>query len=548
VARNFYLEGMDIRYPRIDWRGDGPGYAEMEFPLYSWLAAVLYHVAGPREIILRSLSFVASAGSLFLFAAISRRWLSPLPSLAAIGFFALNPLLARMGSAIYAEPFMFLFYLLGVHFFVRWLDEPRPWFLIAAATTTALAVLAKAPAVHLGILYVLLLLWRQGLAAFTRKQVWLLGVLAIAPPMAWYVHAHRLWQIYGNSLGVSNETHWPGLALFTDPGYIRGILKQELVHVWCFGGVLVGALACLRRWASPTMIFVALWLFAIFSYYLAAASTTRDDWAFYYHIVSVPPAALLFGLAFEGIRLPSDGPMFVRTVAVGLSLYALIMSFGGLVLADTRFGKYFWMMTAVLLGCSLLACCYSIWLDRRKGGDRLRRERSALPAFVLASTIAVAAATMLLELRGIRDWMSSLTPSVYHREAVALRPFLKEAGLLVATGGTGFDENALPVAYNAPYMFYWLDRKGFNDFWQAQSVAELKRFASRGARYYIAERSKIALKAGYESELRSSYGTLTEADHLLLFDLSKPTAAHDTARNRDAVEDAISNRSGARDP
>jgi hypothetical protein len=29
VARNFYREGMDILYPRIDWRGDGPGYAEM---------------------------------------------------------------------------------------------------------------------------------------------------------------------------------------------------------------------------------------------------------------------------------------------------------------------------------------------------------------------------------------------------------------------------------------------------------------------------------------------------------------------------------------
>jgi hypothetical protein len=26
VARNFYREGMNILYPRIDWRGDGPGY------------------------------------------------------------------------------------------------------------------------------------------------------------------------------------------------------------------------------------------------------------------------------------------------------------------------------------------------------------------------------------------------------------------------------------------------------------------------------------------------------------------------------------------
>ena len=26
IARNFYIEDMNILYPRIDWRGDGPGY------------------------------------------------------------------------------------------------------------------------------------------------------------------------------------------------------------------------------------------------------------------------------------------------------------------------------------------------------------------------------------------------------------------------------------------------------------------------------------------------------------------------------------------
>ncbi len=32
LARNFDREGMDILSPRIDWRGDGPGLAEMELP------------------------------------------------------------------------------------------------------------------------------------------------------------------------------------------------------------------------------------------------------------------------------------------------------------------------------------------------------------------------------------------------------------------------------------------------------------------------------------------------------------------------------------
>jgi len=34
IARNYYREDMNLFSPRIDWRGDGPGYVEMEFPIY----------------------------------------------------------------------------------------------------------------------------------------------------------------------------------------------------------------------------------------------------------------------------------------------------------------------------------------------------------------------------------------------------------------------------------------------------------------------------------------------------------------------------------
>src|SRR5262245_15072674 len=37
VARNFEREGMNILYPRIDWRWATPGYTEMELPLLPWL-------------------------------------------------------------------------------------------------------------------------------------------------------------------------------------------------------------------------------------------------------------------------------------------------------------------------------------------------------------------------------------------------------------------------------------------------------------------------------------------------------------------------------
>ncbi|RKY58324.1 MAG: dolichyl-phosphate-mannose--protein mannosyltransferase, partial [Candidatus Latescibacterota bacterium] len=46
IARNFYEEGMNPLYPRIDWRGRTEGYVESEFPLFSWLVALFYKLSG----------------------------------------------------------------------------------------------------------------------------------------------------------------------------------------------------------------------------------------------------------------------------------------------------------------------------------------------------------------------------------------------------------------------------------------------------------------------------------------------------------------------
>ena len=54
IARNYLREGMNPLYPKIDWRGDGPGLAEMEFPIYPWLIAVCYKLFGIHEVIGRA--------------------------------------------------------------------------------------------------------------------------------------------------------------------------------------------------------------------------------------------------------------------------------------------------------------------------------------------------------------------------------------------------------------------------------------------------------------------------------------------------------------
>ena len=69
VARNFFEEDFNIFSPRVDWRGDGPGVVEMNFPLYPYLVSLLYGtLGGVYEWVGRLLSsFFSVATSILLF-------------------------------------------------------------------------------------------------------------------------------------------------------------------------------------------------------------------------------------------------------------------------------------------------------------------------------------------------------------------------------------------------------------------------------------------------------------------------------------------------
>ena len=120
IARSFHREGMDIRYPRIDWRGTTSGAAEMEFPAVPWLAALLYGKVGYHEEILRILTALASVGGLFVFLVLARSLLPPTAALVAVSVFALNPLLLLLSGAMQPEPVMLLLSLAAVALVERW--------------------------------------------------------------------------------------------------------------------------------------------------------------------------------------------------------------------------------------------------------------------------------------------------------------------------------------------------------------------------------------------------------------------------------------------
>ncbi|MDA1013048.1 MAG: glycosyltransferase family 39 protein, partial [Planctomycetota bacterium] len=298
IARNYFEEDMNFFTPRIDWREDGPGYVESEFPLFAWSGAVLYHAFGYHEELLRVMSYVLSLGALCYFYRLAAAVLPPWGVVIAMLVYAVNPLSVRLASSIQAEPLMFFAYIGAVHHFLQWCRDQSRFQFWAAMLMTTLAILAKAPAAHLGLLFAPLCLQSFGWSTFRRKDVLVFAGVVLAIPVAWYAYAHGIWLEYGNSLGISNESYGRITSLsFIDAlsGTVRGIVTTEIDLIWMPTGLCLAACAIPLAITNPHRRVLLYWCLALGAFYLVTGRTTGEGWAAYYHIVSLPAAAMLIG-------------------------------------------------------------------------------------------------------------------------------------------------------------------------------------------------------------------------------------------------------------
>ena len=466
IARNFVREGMNPLYPRVDWRGDSPGYAEMELPLYPWLIAVTYKVFGMHDDIGRMWSFLFSLGTLFFFFRLARSYLSEFAATVAFAFFALNPLMVDKSTAIQPEGLMIFTYIAAVYYFLRWLRGDGNFDYGAAVLLTALTLLAKAPAAHIGIFFGILVIEKYGWSTLKQFKVWLFGVLSLLPSMLWYFHAKNLCLIYGNSLGVSNEYHWIGWDFFTDPTLIEGILRSELLYIWVSFGLIVGAFAIWRGYREDVARHSLLWLASIFAIYIVAARTTSQGWAVYYHIFSVPPVALLFGFSIKKLW------DYAGEFADKYSQRSLFVNLG-------RVG-----VIVIVIG-SIMA---SLLLEAKQVRSNFLDHRVEEPAFVFAQRI---------------------------------KPMLKNDGMIVVSGGNCVDAKGYELAYNASYFFYWLDRKGWNTCVEEQTAVKIREFAAKGAKYFVAEKRYMKDKPGFEADVQNAHPMLADSAEFSLYSLTE---------------------------
>lgn len=518
VARNYFREGMNLFYPRIDWRGDGPGYTEMEFPLYPWLIAVLYKIFGFHEVIGRLLSFLFSLITMGIFFQLAQYLLPKLGAITACLFFVLSPLVVRISNSLQPDGLMFLCYILAVYAFIRWIEEDSWKYYGIALIATSLAILAKATVAHIGIFFAIVLLTHKGFKVLSKVRIWIFAIVALLPSILWYSHAYKFWLTYGNSLGLSNESHWIGWDFFTNPAFIVGIVALDVFYAWMPTSVFMAGFGIVLRKGQREIKYSLYWLLAIAIYYFIAARTTGDYWADYYHVVSVPPVAILIGTGIEAIYHVATRCKY--RLRAGVIIPSMIL---GIILAIIGYsmGKYV-KLPIFIVSCLLLII---VSLNRPwNWKENLTKGKSQLlTKLTIYFAVVSVSATFFFQILEVRGNFHPSYMKASYECAMRYLPHIPESSLIVASGGFCKDATGHPVAYNAPYFLYWLDRKGFNICIEEQSIEALNVLIKRGAEYYVAERWALQGKPGFESELRKEFKLLQECSQTFLFDLTSGT-------------------------
>lgn len=468
IARNYYRNGMDFLHPQIDWGGYGPGYVESEFPVYPYLIALSFKLFGSWEPTGRIISFLLSLGTLIIFFRLSRYLFNKRTAIAVSCFFTLNPLLLIISNSIQPESLMFFFYILAAYSFIRWVDSESKKDYLLTFIFTALTLLCKISAINIGILFALIIFIKKGWRYAFKPKVILLAILTVIPSFIWYTYCHRFYLLYGNSLGLANEYPWLGWDFFTNPYFITGIIKQELVHIWTYAGpiIIILALVSTKMIKRQYIIFPVCWLAAAVIFYIIAARTTADSWAAYYHIFSVPSVSMLLGISV-------------------IEIY------------DRYFPKMDLNFTPLIIISNFL-----------------KRSFINVILFLFVSFYVAYSLRYLI----LTNKPSYYKTSGYYECKDRLSDIIPRGSLILVSGGRKMD-GKYPTAYNSSYFFFWLDRKGYNISLEDQSIENVLAFKEKGAEYYIAEIGAMNVKPGFEDVMCRRFKAEFEGNGIILFKL-----------------------------
>ena len=327
IARNYFENGFHFSRPQIDWAGNERGFVGTEFPILPFVAAIFYKSAGVQEWIGRIQGVLFFVAALPFFFGLVRRIFGEVVAVWATFFYAFAPLSIVASRAFMPDVPSLSLAIVGIYFFLRWVEEEKFRWLITSAVLVSLALLIKLPTAIIGAPLFYLALLKSGPGQITdvqehvpprnllaRWELWFFAAVALVPSAIWYWHAHRIAERFypHHFFGAG------GFQIMSFAWYWQ-IIRQTAfssLTLTLFALALIGALLAPR--GKKTRLF-HWWLAATLLFVFFVGYGNRHQW---YQLPLVPIAAVFAGCACAWI-----GRCGIPRPLVTLGAFLLIGSF-----------------------------------------------------------------------------------------------------------------------------------------------------------------------------------------------------------------------------
>ena len=292
MAYNFYADGMNLFNPRPNMINS---IYHFEFPLYTYLVALLYKIFGFHEIFGRVVAIAFSMGSIWFLYLLGKRYFDATSAIVACGFFAVLPFSVYYSRTFMPESAMLFFSISMVYMFACWLDTGKWSDFIFAWLFATLAFLVKLPTLYMGG-PLLFLAWNKFRGKiFYQPRLYLFVVMVLVPPALWYSYIARLqFETYGGSnVWLDMLKDWEVLLTLR---YWKLIFWTRLVEKMfaftVFPFLVLGMRAATQ---NKERYVLHTWFFSVCAYFVIAA---KYNFIHEYYQVPIIPVGCLFAGKF----------------------------------------------------------------------------------------------------------------------------------------------------------------------------------------------------------------------------------------------------------
>jgi len=323
MARNYIELDGSFGSPRVDYGGGA--IIESEFPIYQYFISILYRLFGIHDIFGRIVSIIASLTMLLFFFYLIKKitdettaWWSTI----VLGFLPTSVFYSR---TFMPDSLMLMFTVIGLYYFVCWLENQNKHYIIFSAISIALACLVKITSLYIGFILLFLSWQYYRWKLFKNPSLLIYAVFVLGSVAAWYYHAHQNYLNGGVTVGIweYGSDKWGNWYMLISFNFWEQLLFNRIatLHLTYIGFIVFTIGLFLKRANSNERLF-DFWIISVFIYFLIVAkgNFVHD----YYQLPLLPPAAFFIGKVFSRYL---QIPLFpkVKTILVSIALVGTII-------------------------------------------------------------------------------------------------------------------------------------------------------------------------------------------------------------------------------